>query len=482
VSARRVRSALAGWSLAACALLLASRPAAADIVTGHVHDEQGNPVFNADFNVYDAATGDKLLPSDKTDAAGKYRLLVDAGRYDILCRPVIGGPLAPRIVHGVPVNGTLTLDFVLPPAAQVRGRVTYINPADSSVVGVFPCDLDFDRTDDGTRQPAQGDVTSPFGTFITYIETASYTVTANPIDTTLAPGRVYDWVLPTTDILQLPLQPASHLAGTIRDEHGAPVAGVQLRFDDGTGVRQPASKHASDANGFYRLGIAPGIYRITVEPPLKSSFPSFRVPDVDLTTSQLQSYTLVPGAGITGVVSDKAGRPIAKANWDVWLESGEAAATPGDNTGLDGQYRMVLAPGLYKMRLTPPASTGLDSVVMHNVAISRDTTIDVDYAILTGGTGGSSPVVRFAPRGNPTHTTAAISLVLNKPVSSALVEVYDVAGSRAGVLHTGPLGVGTHNLHWDGRRASGEQAHTGVYFVRARLDAHEQVTRFVLLP
>jgi hypothetical protein len=111
-------------ALALAAVLgVAARAAHADIVRGTVLDEQGNPVFNADFNVYDAATGDKLAPSDKTDAAGKYRLVVDPGRYDLLVRPPLNSPFAPRIKHAVLVTGTLDLDWVLPAAAKVRGLV-----------------------------------------------------------------------------------------------------------------------------------------------------------------------------------------------------------------------------------------------------------------------------------------------------------------------------------------------------------------------
>ncbi|MEQ1833393.1 MAG: FlgD immunoglobulin-like domain containing protein, partial [Candidatus Eisenbacteria bacterium] len=139
-------------------------------------------------------------------------------------------------------------------------------------------------------------------------------------------------------------------------------------------------------------------------------------------------------------------------------------------------------PGTYRLRLTPPVSTGLDSVVLRNVAITRDTTINVDYAALGGGGGGASPVIRFAPRGNPTHTTASLILVLDRAVTSGLVEVYDISGRRVRVLSDGPLGAGTNPLAWDGRHDNGAQAHTGVYLVRARLDGHDQVTRFVLLP
>ena len=482
VYARAVAVVPALW-LAAVLLAVPCGTARADEIRGYVRDEQGNPVFNADFNVYDAETGTKLAASDKTDRTGKYRLLLSPGRYELLCRPVVGTGLAPRIARDVVASGTVNMDWTLPAGAQARGRVTDSTNSDASTNGVYPCNIDYDRTDDGTRQPVQGNVTSPFGTFLTYIEGGSYSVTAQPADTLLAPARVFGWVLPTTDILQIPLVPAVHMAGTIRDTNGAPVPGVELKFDIPNGGRQPASKHLTDANGFYRLGIMPGTYRITVEPPLSGPYAAVRVPDVAITASRLQDYTLPFGAAVTGVVSDKNGRPVSNAKWSVLDErTGAIAATPKPGSVFDGSYRLVLVPGLYRLRLAPPASTGLDSVVYQHVAISRDTTLDVDYAVLAAGPGGSSPVIRFAPRGNPTHTTAILSLVLNKPIASALLEVYDVAGRRARVLYSGALGVGTHNLPWDGHHDNGAQAHTGVYLVRARLDGHEQVTRFVLLP
>ena len=375
------------------------------------------------------------------------------------------------------------MDWTLPVGVQARGHVSDSSNPDVNTNGVYPCNIDYDRTDDGSRQPVQGNVTSPFGTFLTYIEPGSYSVTAQPEDTLLAPARVFNWVLPTTDILQVPLVPAVHMAGTIRDVNGAPVPGVELKFDIANGGRQPASKHLTNANGFYRLGIVPGTYRITVEPPLAGPYAAIRIPAVDLTAPLLQNYTLAFGAAVTGVVSDKSGRPVSNARWSVLDEqTGAIAPTPNPVSRFDGSYRLVLERGRYRLRVAPAASTGLDSVVYEHVAISRDTTLDVDYAILAGGPPGSSPVIRFAPRGNPTHTAAAVSLVLNKPIASALLEVYDVAGRRVRSLYSGPLGVGTHNLPWDGHHDNGAQAHTGVYLVRARLDGHEHVTRFVLLP
>lgn len=479
MSASRLRRSGAGLLLGLGLLVGSAR---ADLIKGTVTDPNGNPIFNADMNVYDAVTGAKLAPSDNTDALGRYTLLVEPGRYDVLCAPKIGTGFAPRIRRAVSVSGELALDFISPVAAEVRGRVT--RAADGSAV--YPCDLDFDRTDDGSRQPALGDLTGLLGTFIAYVEGASYTVTATPADTTLAPGRLFDVLTPPPvgSILSLPLQRASYLAGTIRDSNGQPVRGASLKFDDELLLRRmPATKGTSDANGIFRVGVAPGVYRVTVEPSVGVTLAAVRVPGVDMSTHRAQDFTLAVGVAVTGRVTDKQGLPVGQADWDAIREAdGLGAATPGDNTGFDGRYRFVVAPGTYRLRVTPPTSTGLDSVVFRNVALVRDTVIDVDYAALGSSGDTGSPVVRFAPLGNPTHTRASITLVVNRAIADALVEIYDVAGRRVRVLHEGPLAAGVRSLEWDGRRRTGVQAHTGVYLVRARLDGHEQVTRFVLLP
>ena len=96
--------------------------------------------------------------------------------------------------------------------------------------------------------PSKGgaaDLTGLLGTFIAYVEGASYTVTATPADTTLAPGRVFDFVAPPPagSILSLPLQRASYLAGTIRDSNGNPVRGASIKFDDEVLLRRmPSTK------------------------------------------------------------------------------------------------------------------------------------------------------------------------------------------------------------------------------------------------
>jgi len=481
---RRPGARVPAW-LPAVLLCLLAAPAAADLVKGTVRDEQGNPIFNADFNVYDAATGEKLAPSDNTDALGKYNLIVNPGVYDLLCQVKdVNQGFAPKIVRDVSVSGTLVLDYVLAPSIQVLGIVTDSRNPDPTTNGVVAADLDFDRVDDGSRQPALGDITGFAGRFRTFLEAGAYNVTVNPDPLTgLAPARMFNVTLPTPDILLFPLVPAVTISGFIRDDTGAPVAGATLKFDDANG-REPSTKNASAADGSYQVGVAPGVYRVTVEPKVGTNYAAIRVPDVDLTASLNRDFTVAVGVAVTGLVTNTQGRPVIAGDWDAILEAdGVGAATPGDNTGIDGRYRFVVAPGTYRLRFTPPAGSGLDSVVFRNVALSRDTTINVDYAALGGGGGpGASPIVRFSPTANPTHTTAGITLVLASAIQSASIELFDVSGRLVRELHRGAMAAGTHALPWDGRRDNGAQAHTGVFFVRARLDGFERVTRFVLLP
>jgi hypothetical protein len=484
---RSIRRTIAvTFALGLTGLAVLAAPASADVVRGIVRDSQGQPIFNADFNVYDPVTGDKLLPSDKTDAIGAYRLVLDPGVYDLLCQVKdVNRGIAPVMKHNVVVSGTLDLDYVLPPSVQVFGRVNWkADPDALDSVAVYPCNLDFDRTDTGERQPSLGNLTSPFGTFVDYIEAGDYTITANPADTSMAPARVFNWAVPATEILDIHCRPAMYLTSVIRDSNGRPVEGAIFRFDDSSSVRHPSKKTVSDVNGFIRDGVEPGVYRITVEPKSGSNLAAIRVPGVNLNAHLQRDFTLAVGVAVSGHVTDERGLPVANGNWLAVLEATEqGAATPGDHTLPDGSYRWVVAPGVYRLKLTPPPGSGLDSVQFEHVSLARDTVINVDYAALNGGGGnGGSPVIRFAPNQNPTHTTASLALVLGRPVANGLVEIFDTSGRRARVLHDGPLGAGARTFAWDGRRTNGAQAHTGVYFVRARLDGHEQVTRFVLLP
>jgi len=58
------------------------------------------------------------------------------------------------------------------------------------------------------------------------------------------------------------------------------------------------------------------------------------------------------------------------------------------------------------------------------------------------------------------------------------VSVVDVRGRMVATLAHGPVGSGTHELHWDGRGAQGRVAN-GVYFLRVVADGESETRKFV---
>jgi hypothetical protein len=73
------------------------------------------------------------------------------------------------------------------------------------------------------------------------------------------------------------------------------------------------------------------------------------------------------------------------------------------------------------------------------------------------------PACRITP--NPSRGPARIELVLKVP-GGVRLGAYDMAGREIAELASRRFEAGTHVITWNGRDESGEEAPSGVYFVR----------------
>ena len=67
----------------------------------------------------------------------------------------------------------------------------------------------------------------------------------------------------------------------------------------------------------------------------------------------------------------------------------------------------------------------------------------------------------------PNPSSGEVTVEVAVPETMLLqVELFNVLGQQVGLLHSGELAPGVHELRWDGRTSSGAAAASGVYLVR----------------
>jgi len=479
VGRRKLSRAVARARRITCALTLAllaagAAPAAADVLKGVVRDSLGHPAFNADFDVF-TTDGMLLEADDNSDADGSYEILLPAGRYDVVCEPVPTSGLAPTILRGIEVAGETRLDWVLPSGYRVLGRV--LGP-DGPVAGA---DLDFDESVTGQRQPSTGDLTSPFGTFAANIAAGTYRLSVFPTEASgLAPAAIGGVTVPGPDTLLITLVRAAHLSGTATTRTGVAVANARLtQIEAATGARVPVLGSRTDAAGRYRVAAAPGRYRLRITPPRGDGIVPLETPPLDLAGDLALDHELDTGPTLSGQVRARDGRPLAGADWDVFdAITGASLYTGDDDTDESGHYAITLPDGLYRLVLTPPPASGLDTLGFDAFTIVADRVFDVDFSRVSGPAGAA---LAIAPLANPSRRGGGVLLSL--PVAGRVrVEVFDAAGRRVRVLADGLFESGAHAFEWDGRNAAGTRVGAGVYFLRALREGRAATARWVVLP
>jgi hypothetical protein len=147
----------------------------------------------------------------------------------------------------------------------------------------------------------------------------------------------------------LELEPARYLSGTVVDERGQPVSGVQVSanfsFDRGSGGIERTTSAADGAFEIFNYPVEPHKFRaMEGKGMIFFSHPDYigaRVDDIDAITAERRGdlrIVLPTGRRVTGTVLDEAGRPVANAQVEVALNTG--AGRKGTVTDADGRFAL----------------------------------------------------------------------------------------------------------------------------------------------
>jgi len=352
------------------------------IITGHVTDWKGAPVFLANIQVDSVTDGTSIVRSAWTDVSGNYRVQgLWTGSYKVFFLPSTDANLAPEWYNDKETFGTADavavvqehttpgINAQLDPGGTVSGRATA--PGGAGVPNVNVRVYDLSQTEVRSR------LTEADGTYsIVGLRTGAYHVY---FDTLPAANFISEWYndratpaaadLVTiaagaeTANINAQLALGGMISGRVTDPSSAGIAGVDVQVYDPSQVL--VRSQATGADGTYAVqGLPTGVYRVYFSTSAAGNYfaewysdkASFAAADaVPVTAGETTSGVdaqLARGGTITGFVRNAQGEGVR----NIWVRIRDLADAPIRNvqTNSAGQYfALGLATGSYKVLFDP---------------------------------------------------------------------------------------------------------------------------------
>ena len=126
--------------------------------------------------------------------------------------------------------------------------------------------------------------------------------------------------------------------------------------------------------------------------------------------------------------------------------------------------------------LRGPIDTGLPP---QHIVVLRDSALPTAVEETAAGLPQEFALAAAYP--NPFNASVQIPFAVGQANTSVELTVCDVLGRTIRTLTSGPVAVGRHVLHWDGRNAAGERVGSGAYFVRLHAGGQRAVGKVMLI-
>jgi hypothetical protein len=404
-------------------------------IEGIVTDTLGNGLPFIDLNLYDQVT-DTLITTtgDDTDSIGFYDVLVPAGIYRIVYRPIAGQPLVPIQLFNVAILADTIIDVEMLGGYYVQGTVTGPNGP------VVNADLDADDSFTGERIYTLDDNTDGSGHYQIVVPRGTFDINVTPqVGDRLVPGIVYGFAVNGNSNLNFSLVAGNILSGTAQRSGGAGVPDVDLDvFYSSSGIRLFTPSDNTDNSGQFQIVLPSGTFDIEFEPPDSLRLSSQLLLDFPFDSDTTITVVLDTGIYISGMVTDSVGGGVPHVSVHPFTNPGNLPVfAPGHTTDLTGFYDILIAPDTYKLIYRPDSLLGiLDSVVFNNVSISSDTVINV--SLPSAGPDTEPPTVSvISPNGGENWPAYSNQFIFWEASDNVAVSSIDLHFSSNGP--TGPF-------------------------------------------
>ncbi len=356
--------------------------AQADVLIGRLTDSLGNPVPQVNIDVFDSATGDELaLTGDFTASDGTFAVVVPAGSYDVVALPpappvtlLVGARVDDVVVAGTFNLGTLVLEA----GVVLSGRA--LRPGGSPAVGADLEGRDLDTNRDVVLTTAKTDLN---GAFTTTAPPGGFRLSIDPgVDLPLAAPVMLELTLGgATNLGNIALPTGYFVSVTALQAGGAPVVGADVdAVDSATGQELLTSSDDTNGSGVASFVVPAGVFDLEVCAPTSTRLVPQIVTNVAVSgPTNAGTVTLPIGRHLSGTVRSSAGVPIPNVDLDLFLPGTDTKVlTCSDDTNASGQYLTTVPFGTFDALFEDVQSDCAEAVLIPNVTIAGDLTLNVD--------------------------------------------------------------------------------------------------------
>ncbi len=375
-----------------------------------------------------------------TNGAGTFTVTLPTGIYNIQIIPSTTSGLASQVVAHTVVNGTTNLgQVVLTAGFGLSGTVH--QPNGQPLVGG---DIDVFDVDTGIKLFTPNDITAANGTFTVQVPAGTYRVRNEPAtgQILVAQSQIVT-VSGATNIGVVTLPQGNILTGTLlQASNNQPAVNVDIDVDDAvTGQRIETLHDNTNAQGVFTVIVPTGTFDVSFQHAPGQLLVDQRIFGVVVNgQTNVGIHHMTAGVEISGFLLDPMGIPVVDTDIDARSQAGDLVQfTIDDVTGPTGQFKVVVAPGVYRIVARPDPSLGL--VAASSPYLTFNTSGTVPTFNLQAGFPLSGTVTAFAG-GLP---ESDCRVVLSVPGSGQIIETLnnltDASGSYSVLAPLGTVDV-----------------------------------------
>lgn len=420
--------------------VLTCATAEAGVITGIIVDSQGNPVRNALFQLDEmSGAGPTSVSGGMTNAQGAFSTTVTPdGNYALTVYP-LSPPQSLAVVTrfenvtvGPTTNdmGTITL----PVGVWATGRV--VNSAGTPLVAVglhFVIAPDFqplDFTNHDTNAYGQFSVTVPYGESEMQFEPGPVPYYGGPgvAPTSLSLNITQPGPINLGDIV---MPPGMGVSGTVRRQSdNSPIVDLEYQWiNRATGKVMYVPHPRTNDFGVFSFVSQLGSFDLRLAPDPGDGLMPKVVSNLNVPGASPGTITLIDGLELSGRVRGAQNVDLQNVLVEVFDHAtGNEVFTGNIQTDVDGKYTVIVPPGTYDVRFSPPFSLPYAVDVQPNVVVSGDTVLDSHPAQIaffstngsgSPGAGGITPQIA-ALGGTPRLGNGSYSVRVSQGIGGAM--------------------------------------------------------------